>query len=174
MGLLPDKQNCAKRMHRECREQFPAGDFKGKALVSVTHVPWCMSGSLARGGGGGGGGGVCVCVCVLGGGGGGRFGIPGACATRNFMYLARGPWSETHYRDVIMGAMMSQITDVSGVNSAVFFQAEIKENMEALRAVNTLVTSQRASNAENVSIWGRHHAGEDFVATNGTKVHMKT
>ena len=39
----------------------------------VTHVPWCMSGSLTRGGG----------ENVPG--------IPGACATRNFTYLARGP-----------------------------------------------------------------------------------
>ena len=40
----------------------------------VTHMPWCMSGSLTRGGG----------ENVLS--------IPGACATRNFTYLARGPW----------------------------------------------------------------------------------
>ena len=39
----------------------------------MTHVPWCMSGSLTRGGG----------VNVPG--------IPGACATRNFTYLTRGP-----------------------------------------------------------------------------------
>ena len=39
----------------------------------VTHVPWCMSGSLARGGG----------ENVPG--------ILGACATHNFTYLARGP-----------------------------------------------------------------------------------
>ena len=40
----------------------------------VTHVPGCMSGWLTSGG---------------------REnvpGIPGACATRNFTYLARGPW----------------------------------------------------------------------------------
>ena len=40
----------------------------------VTHVSWCMSGSLTRGGG----------ENVPG--------ISGTCATRNFMYLARGPW----------------------------------------------------------------------------------
>ena len=39
----------------------------------VTHVPWCMSGSLTRSGG----------ENVPG--------ILGACATRNLMYLARGP-----------------------------------------------------------------------------------
>ena len=53
----------------------------GKPLVSdpgmhcgtcVTHVPWCMSGSLTHGSGNN--------VPA----------IPGVCATRNFMYLARG------------------------------------------------------------------------------------
>ena len=43
----------------------------------VTHVPWCMSGSLTRGGG----------ENVPS--------IPGACATRNFAYLVRGP--RRHY-----------------------------------------------------------------------------
>ena len=43
----------------------------------VTHVPWCMSGSLSRGGG----------KNVAG--------IPGACVTRDFTYLARGPWNPT-------------------------------------------------------------------------------
>ena len=61
MGLLPDTQNCGLRMRRECRERFPLHRFQRKLLVSdpdmhhgtcVTHVPWCMSGSLNRGGGG--------------------------------------------------------------------------------------------------------------------------
>ena len=70
-------------MRRECRERFPHHRLQRKPLVSdpgmhhgtcVTHVPWCMSGSLFSGG---------------------REnvpGIPGACATHNFTYLARGPW----------------------------------------------------------------------------------
>ena len=37
----------------------------------VTHVPWCKSGSLTRGGG---------------------EKVPGAGAARNFTYLIRGPW----------------------------------------------------------------------------------
>ena len=69
-------------MRRECREQFPCRRLQMKQLVSdpdmhhgtcVRHVPWCMSGSLTRGRG----------ENVPG--------IPGACATRNFSYLARGP-----------------------------------------------------------------------------------
>ena len=84
MGLLLDTQNCGLRMRRECRERFPRHWLQRKALVSdpgmhhgtcVTHVPWCISGSLTRGGG----------ENVPG--------IPGACATRNFAYLVRGPCS---------------------------------------------------------------------------------
>ena len=67
---------------RECRERFSRHWLQRKPLYSdpgmhhgtcVTHVPWCMSGSLIHGGG----------ENVPG--------IPGACATRNFTYLARGP-----------------------------------------------------------------------------------
>ena len=59
MGLLPDTWNCGMRMRWECRERFPHHQLKRKPLVSnpgmhhgtcVTHVPWCMSGSLTRGG----------------------------------------------------------------------------------------------------------------------------
>ena len=69
-------------MHRECRERFPRHRLQIKPLVSdpsmhhgtcVTHVPWCMSGSLTR-------------SC-----GEDVSGIAGACVTRNFTYLARGP-----------------------------------------------------------------------------------
>ena len=62
---------------------FPHRRLQRKPLVSdpgmhhgtcVTHVPWCMSGSLTRGGG----------ENVPG--------IPAACATRTFTYLVRGTW----------------------------------------------------------------------------------
>ena len=82
MGLLSDAQNCGLRMRRKCRERFSRHRLQMKPLVSdpdmhhgtcVTHVPWCMSASLTHSGG----------ENVPG--------IPGACATRNFTYLARGP-----------------------------------------------------------------------------------
>ena len=69
---------------RECRKRFPRHRLQRKPLVSdpgmhhgtcVTHVPWCMSGSLTRGGGDN---------------------VPGtssACATCDFTYLARSPWA---------------------------------------------------------------------------------
>ena len=76
MGLLPDMQNCGLRMHRDCRERFPRHRLQRKPLVSDPdmHHGTCMSGSLTRGGG----------ENVPD--------IPGACATRNFAYLVRGPW----------------------------------------------------------------------------------
>ena len=64
---------------------FPRQRFQRKPLIGdpgmhygtcVTHVPWCMLGSLNRGGG----------ENVPG--------IPAACATRNFTYLIRGQWNE--------------------------------------------------------------------------------
>ena len=83
VGLLPDTQICGLRMRRECRESFPRHRLQRKPVVSdpnihhdtcVTHVSGCMSGSLTSSDGEN------------------VFGIPGACATRNFPYLARGPW----------------------------------------------------------------------------------
>ena len=82
-GPLTRYENCGLRMRRECQERFPRHWLQRKPLVSdpgmhhgtcVTHVPWCMSGSLTRGGGEN------------------APGIPGACATRNSAYLVRGPW----------------------------------------------------------------------------------
>ena len=67
-------------MRRECRERFPRHRLQRKPLVSnpgmhhdtcVTHVSWCISGSLTRSGG----------VNVSG--------IPGASAICNFRYLVR-------------------------------------------------------------------------------------
>ena len=71
-------------MSRECRERFPRHRLHTKPLVNdpgmhhgtcVTHVSWCMSRSLTRGGG----------ENVPG--------IPGACATHDFAYLVIGPWA---------------------------------------------------------------------------------
>ena len=75
---------------RERRTRFPNHRLQRKPLVNdpvmhhgtcVTHVPWCMSGSLSRG-----------CRKNV-------HGIHGACATRNFTYLARGIWMRYLERD---------------------------------------------------------------------------
>ena len=68
--------------------------------------------------------------------------------------------------DVMMSAMASQITGVSIIYSTVCSGAELKKKSKlrvtGLCAGNSPVTgefpAQRASNAENVSIWWRHHA----------------
>ena len=52
MGLLPDTQNCSLRMHRECQERYPplpVNDPNMHHGTCVTHVPWCMPGSLTSG-----------------------------------------------------------------------------------------------------------------------------
>ena len=49
--------------------------------IAATHVPWCMPGSLTRGGG----------ENVPG--------LPGACATHILTYLVRGPWSTVLVRN---------------------------------------------------------------------------
>ena len=69
-----------------------------------------------------------------------------------------------HYDDVIMTTTASQITSLAVVYS-IFIQAPIKENIKAPRhwpfcgefAGTGEFPAQRASNAENVSIWWRHH-----------------
>ena len=95
MGILPDTQNCGLRMRWEFRECFPRHQLQRKPLVSdpdidhgtcVTHMPWCMSGSLTSSRG----------ENVPS--------IPGACATCNFTYLARGPW----FTSVCNGHVISQ------------------------------------------------------------------
>ena len=74
--------NCGLRMCRECWHRFLRHRFQSKPLVidpdrhygtCVTHMPWCLSGSLTLGSG----------KHVPG--------IPGECANRNFTYLTRGP-----------------------------------------------------------------------------------
>ena len=82
MGLLLDMLNYGLRIRWECRERFPTRRLQRKSIVSdpgmhhgtcVTHVPWCISGSL---------------TC---GGGGNVPGIPGACALAILC-----TWEDTH------------------------------------------------------------------------------
>ena len=65
-------------------------------------------------------------------------------------------YAVSHYSDVIMSAMMSQITSLT-----IVYSIRRKHQSSGLCAQNSLVTgefpAQKASNAENVSIWWRHH-----------------
>ena len=77
-----------------------------------------------------------------------------------------------HYSDVIMGTMVSQIISLTIVYSTVYSDADQRkhQSVTGLCAGNSPVTgefpAQRASNAENVSIWWRH-----YVCENTLKMH---
>ena len=70
---------------------------------------------------------------------------------------------QKHYNGVIMGAMASQITSLTIVYSTVYWPKKTsKLRVTGLCAGNSPGTgqfpAQLASNAENVSIWWRHHS----------------
>ena len=66
-----------------------------------------------------------------------------------------------HYCDVIMGTMASQITILTIVYSIVHSGADQRKHQSSASLVLVSGTgefsAQMASNAENVSIWWRHH-----------------
>ena len=71
-----------------------------------------------------------------------------------------------HYSDIIMGPMASQITTLTTVLLNGLFRLRPKKTSklrvtdlcEGNSPVTGEFTGQRASDAENVSIWRRHHA----------------
>ena len=73
--FLSDASSCELRMHRECRERFPRHRLQREPLVSDPDMRHD----------------TCHDACWNRGGGENVPSIPGACATRNFTYLARGP-----------------------------------------------------------------------------------
>ena len=84
MGLLPDTQNC-----RFTHAPGMPGTFSPPPRVRdpdihhgtcVTHMPWCMQGSPTSG-------------FLWSRWWGNVPGIPGACTTRNFTYLAKSPFN---------------------------------------------------------------------------------
>ena len=76
--------------------------------------------------------------------------------------------NEMHYCDVIVRTMAPQITSLTNVTQP-FIQAQIKENIKATRhwplwgksTDDLWIPAQRASNAENVSIWWRHRGNSN-------------
>ena len=81
MGLLPDKQNCGLRMHRECRERFPR-HRELATCITARASRTCRDAWRDRS----------LAVSFVFGSGKNVPGIPGACATHNFAYLVRGPY----------------------------------------------------------------------------------
>ena len=78
--------------------------------------------------------------------------------------ILNNPVGGLHYNDVITSTMSSQITSLTIVYSTVRSKNISKLCVTGLCAGNSPVTgefpAQRASNAENVSIWWRHHVAE--------------
>ena len=99
--------------------------------------------------------------------------LPRVLRFKNFWKQSHGCTFKLHYSDVIMGAMASQITSLAIVYSTVYPGADQRKHQSstslALCEGNSPVTgefpAQRASSAENGSIWWRHHGlhnlGED-------------
>ena len=70
LDLLPDTQNCGLRMRRDVGNVFPATDFKGNRCYRSRHASRHAKPRWREN----------------------VPGISGACATRNFAYLVRGPY----------------------------------------------------------------------------------
>ena len=81
------------------------------------------------------------------------------------MALCGDTYIHHHYNDVIMSALASQITSLTITYSTVYSRRRSKKTSKlratGLCAGNSPVTGEfparMASNAENVSIWWRHH-----------------
>ena len=94
------------------------------------------------------------------------------CMKPSIWYLLtwwqRDKIKECHYSDVIISAMASQITDVSIVYRTACLGADQRKHtklrLTGLGEENSPVTgefpAQMTSDAENVSIWWRHHGDE--------------
>ena len=63
-----------------------------------------------------------------------------------------------HYSDVVMGTVVSQITSLTIVYSTVYSGVDQRKHQSSalLAFMRGIHRSQRASNADNVSIWWRH------------------
>ena len=78
-----------------------------------------------------------------------------------------------HCSDVIMGAMVSQITSLTVVYSAVYSGADQRKHQSSASLafvrgfhwspVTGEFPAQMATNADNVSIWWRHHVSSTSV-----------
>ena len=58
-----------------------------------------------------------------------------------------------HYGDIIMGAIASQITSLMVVYSTVYSDADQRKHQSSASPGTGEFPAQKASNAENVSIW---------------------
>ena len=108
---------------------------------------------------------------------GATVGVTGDLCILNISHLKLNTWIWLfHYDDDIMGAIASQITSRTIVYSTVYLDADKKKTSKlcvtGLCAGNSPGTgefpAQMASNAENGSIWWRHHAL--FISPGGSTI----
>ena len=79
-----------------------------------------------------------------------------------------------HYGDVIMSAMASEITSLTFVYLTIYSDIDQRKHQSSaslafVRGIHrwpVISPAQRASDAENVFIWWRHHGTETHVAGN--------
>ena len=90
----------------------------------------------------------------------------------SYLWDVISPYPTFHYDDVIMGAISSLITSLTIVYSTVYSDADqTKHQSSASLAFAWGIhrgPAQMASNAENVSIWWRHHATAGEVRARGS------
>ena len=75
------------------------------------------------------------------------------------------PCRTWHYSDVIMDAMAFEITSLTIVYSTVYSRCRSKKTSKLRVTGLCAVNSPVASNAENVSIWWRHHGWSNHMIT---------
>ena len=150
-------------------------EFGGVTRCFLWLCGWVGGGGGRWGGGGGGGGGgglmgghllTCISTCALCLYIGWFTNIPiwiNMIMQTNNKKHDKTMW-RFHYSDVTMSGMASQIADVSIICSKVCSSADQKKHQSSRPLAsewNSQLTgefpAQRASNAENVSIWWRHH-----------------
>ena len=73
------------------------------------------------------------------------------------------PGFSCHFGDVVMGDIASQITSLAIVCSTVYSGTDQRKHQSSaslvfVRGIHRWIPAQMASNAENISIWWRHHA----------------
>ena len=80
----------------------------------------------------------------------------------------------THYTDVILGAIASQITSLAIVYSTIYSDADQRKHQSSASLAfvwgihrDRWIPRTKGSNAENVSIWWRHHAVNGLQVPNG-------
>ena len=100
----------------------------------------------------------------------------------NWNIYRRQNVNDVHYNDVIMGAISSQITSLTIVYSTVYLRRSSnktsKLRVTGLCEGGSLVTgefpAQRASDAENVSMWWRHHENQPYSTKQHVHNHIGT